>query len=128
MRDGRDAEAKTDVAEAEKAFRRAVELNDKCARGPDCAGRVLERRTRPDQTQKAKEALVEARLRLPVKESHAAFAQMYEAVRDKENAEAEYKAALAAAPEDVTIIRAVADFYLRAEHARRRSPPAKARG
>ena len=54
---------------------------------------------------------------------------MYEAVRDKENAEAEYKAVLAAAPEDVTIIRAVADFYsLCREHARRRSPPAKARG
>jgi len=42
-----------------------------------------------------------------------ALAQCYEAIRDYTQAESSYNAALAAAPEDPTIARRAADFYLR---------------
>ena len=62
-------------------------------------------------TRIAREDVRKARAHLPPKESHLAFAQMYEFLKDKENAQKEYEAAYAVAADDPTNIRSLADFY-----------------
>ena len=126
--DGRTGEAEQSLAEAENAYRLAVKLDGRQAEAHIALVEFLSGRTLPNgqpdprQAQKTKEALVEAMSDLPARESHAAFARMYEAVRDKEHAELEYKAALDAFPDDPATIREVAFFYLRAKELNTATP------
>ena len=163
--------AESRFGEAEKAFRRAIELNDKA---PEAWVSLVQFFTALHQfkhARNAEEVVAQARAHLAAKEAHPALAEMYEALggcydylakaseaaaaaatlakdqkrareaaadavkykahteKDKEHAQKEYEAALAAAPDDSTIIRIVADFYLRVpEHGGRRPLAEEARG
>ncbi len=123
-RDGRGGEADASFAEAEKAFRRALTLNDKAVESWISFVQFF---ASSDQLAKAKEVVGEAAGKIPAKEAPAALAQCYEVLRDAEQvqkktdeatedgarAQQKYEAAMAAAPDDPQIIRRVADFYLR---------------
>ncbi len=110
-RDGRIPEAEREFAEADKAFHRAIEINDKAPEAWLALVSFLTSLNKEKLTQQAREEVVKARAHLPPKESHITFAQMYEFLKDKENCQKEYEAAYAVAPDDPTSIRSLADFY-----------------
>ena len=152
-RDGRIPEAEKKFSQAEKAFRRAIAINDKVPEAWMALVAFLTGLNKDALTKKAMEDVEDARAHLPPKESHLAFAQMYEALgkshvtlaqryasmnekeharseneaalKDQENAQKEYEAAYAIAPDDPTNIRSLADFYLRREAGGRPAPAAK---
>ena len=123
-REGRGAQADASFVEAEKAFRRALDLNDKAV---EIWVSFVQFFASIDQIAKAKEVVGEASGKIPAKEAPANLAQCYEVLRDAEQmqkkdadaakdgerARQKYEAALAAAPDNPQIMRRVADFYLR---------------
>ena len=123
-REGRNGEADASFAEAKKAFRRALSLNDKAV---EIWISFVQFFASVDQIAEAKDVVREASGKIPAKDAPAALAQCYEILRDAEQmqkktaeaaedgeeAQQQYAAALAAAPEDPQIVRRVADFHLR---------------
>ncbi|MGO8691902.1 MAG: tetratricopeptide repeat protein [Thermoguttaceae bacterium] len=112
-REGRIAEAEARLGDAEAAFRRAIELNDQAAEAYVSLVEFFSALGQKKFNNKAREVLARARAHLPPNESHWALAKMYDALKEKDNARKEYEVALAAAPDDSTSIRNLADFHLR---------------
>ena len=112
-REGRIAEAEVRLGDAEAAFRRAIELNDQAAEAYVSLVEFFSALGQKKFNNKAREVLARARAHLPPNESHWALAKMYDALKEKDNARKEYEVALAAAPDDSTSIRNLADFHLR---------------
>ncbi|MCE5266389.1 MAG: tetratricopeptide repeat protein [Planctomycetaceae bacterium] len=108
--DGEKKRAEDLFAEAQKAVRRAVELEPKL---PNTWITLVQFLTTTGQPEKAEKAVEDARQKLPPKELHLALAQCYQAMGKSKLAEEEYKAAVAAAPENLNIVRAFADFYMK---------------
>jgi tetratricopeptide (TPR) repeat protein len=97
-------------AEAEKAFRRAVELADTVPVTWVALVGYLADAGKVDQ---ARAAIEKARGKLPAADVPLALAQCHELVGDSDKARAQYEAALQARPGDVAVRRSLAVFYLR---------------
>ncbi len=95
--------------EAEKSFRRAVELNDK---QPECH-LALVMFLAEKEPKKAEESIKVAAAVLPPSDAPLALAACYEILGQNTQAEAQYKLALVSRPDDPAVQRAVAIFYLR---------------
>jgi tetratricopeptide (TPR) repeat protein len=108
--DGQSKKAGELTAEAEKAFRRAVELEPKVAM--TWVG-LIQFLSASGAKEQAQQALQEAAQKIPAKQAPLALAQCCEAMQDVNAAQKKYEAALGAAPDDPLIVRAVADFYFR---------------
>ena len=108
--ENRVKDAESNLAEAETAFRRAVQL------APDQTETwitLVQFLVSIDQASKAREVLNEAASKLPAKLAPAALAEGHEFLNEPGAAELEYQKALKISPDDAKIIRIVADFYLR---------------
>jgi tetratricopeptide (TPR) repeat protein len=110
--DGHAKKAETLSAEAEKAFRRAVEIEPTVATTWVALIHFLHVGGEKDR---AAQAINEARQKIPAKQAPLALAQCYEAMQKFDEAQKMYAAALAAAPDDPLTVHAVADFYFRAK-------------
>jgi tetratricopeptide (TPR) repeat protein len=97
-------------AKAEDALRHAIELSDTT---PDTWVALIQHLARTGQATKAEATVLEAQRKLAADRAPLALAQCYEAVGRKDEAEKHYRAALAARPDAVAILRSLADFYLR---------------
>jgi tetratricopeptide (TPR) repeat protein len=106
-------------AEAEAALRRAVTLTDKNA-APWVA--LVQHLARTGEKEKAESVLREARKRLPVDQAPLALAQCHELLGQMDQARVEYDVALAARPDDATVLPTVSAFQLRVGQARRAAP------
>lgn len=104
--------------EAEQAFRRAVEL---APQEPECtiALVTLLQETNPP---KALEEIEAAAKRLPESVAPLVLASCYEVVGQPAKAEAQYAKAASLRPEDPTVLRAQANFYLRRGQLSRAEP------
>ncbi len=104
------------LADAEKAVRRAVELEPKLPQTWVALVRFLAAVGAKDKAEKAIRDFQETSRKehIPEKEALVPFAQCYEAINEMDRAEENYKAALAADPQNVTIVRAVTEFHVRA--------------
>ena len=96
-------------AEAEENFRRAIELDETAAAAWVALIQLL---GRTSQVQKAEDTLAEAEKKIAAAEAPLALAQALESIGKPVEAETRYKAALAAAPDQVLVIRKFAEFYL----------------
>jgi tetratricopeptide (TPR) repeat protein len=67
---------------------------------------------RSGQQEKGQAVIAEARRKLPSDTAPLALASCYEALRQFEPAESQYRAALAASPDSAHVLRRVAAFYL----------------
>ena len=108
--DGESKKAAELNAEAEKAFRRAVELEPKVAMTWEGLIRFLSASGAKEQAQ---QAIQQAAQKIPAKDAPLALALCYEAMQDVDAAQKKYEAALAAAPNDPHIACVLADFYFR---------------
>jgi tetratricopeptide (TPR) repeat protein len=100
--------------EAEEHFRRAVELDGKAPEGWIALVRFLVGR---NQTAEAEAVVARARAKLPADKAPLTLAQCCDAVGKSDAAREQYEKALAARPDDLTVLRGVAAFYLRAGRA-----------
>ena len=107
------------LGDAEKSLRRAAELEPKL---PAVWVSLVRFYTTIHEKDKADAAIHDAIGNLPAKGAHMALAQCYEAAKETDQAQKEYEAALEAAPKDVAVLRAVAEFYERSG----KSQPAEA--
>ena len=96
--------------DAEKRFREAIEQDKTAAAGWVA---LIQHLGRTAQVQKADEALSEAEKHIPLHDAPLALAEALESIGRLEEAEARYKAACDAAPDDVPLVRRLAEFYLR---------------
>jgi tetratricopeptide (TPR) repeat protein len=97
--------------EAEKALRKAVEMNDSTA---DTWAALILFLARPGgDAKKAELEMARASEKLPRNQVSLAFAPALEATGKLRQAEAQYKAALAAQPDNPTVVKNAAGFYLR---------------
>jgi len=108
---GNPQEADSLLAEAERELRRAVQLEPKLSQTWLMLVRFL---GMLGEETKAEEVLREAAEKIPSQEAPLVVAQCYEVLNKNEQAEEKYDAALAAAPDDLNVVRAVAAFYNRA--------------
>ena len=108
---GKDREAGALLADAEKAFRRAVEIEPKA---PEVWVSLVRFYKSIGEGSKAETAIQNASKNIPAKDAVLTLAQCYDAVNKLDEAQQKYEAALKAAPQDITLTRAVADFYRRA--------------
>jgi cellulose synthase operon protein C len=102
--------AQNKPAEAEKAFRQAVSL------APEQAaprGYLVAFLVQANRKKEAQAEVAEIERRLPPTVAPLAAAAGYETLDQRDQAEKSYLAALAAQPQDVRVLRAVASFYLR---------------
>jgi tetratricopeptide (TPR) repeat protein len=104
------AQRRAAEAEAEKSLRRGVELADSA---PDGWVALVQYLARTGQTEKAEAAIRQAEEKLVRGEASLALAQCYTAVNRLDRARELYQAALRARPDDLVVLRASADFYLR---------------
>jgi tetratricopeptide (TPR) repeat protein len=98
------------LEEAEKTLRYAQTM------APDMADpwvALIQFLARTGQVEKAKTTVQEVQLVLGSGLPAVALAQCYEAISQMDRAEEQYQRALQAKPNDVTVLRKVADFYLR---------------
>ena len=93
--DGQAKKAQEISAEAEKAYRRAVEIEPKVAVTWVALIQFLSANGAKDQ---AEQAINEASQKIPAKQAPLALAQCYEAMQNFDAAQKKYAAALAAAP------------------------------
>ena len=114
--DGQSDESQDVLAEAEKALRHAVELAD---RTPQTWVTLVHFLGRTGQLEEAEEAIAEAGKRLPADEAPVALAECYLAVGKPAEAEKQYDAALATAPDDHRVLRRAAELYLQTNNAAR---------
>jgi tetratricopeptide (TPR) repeat protein len=98
------------TGEAEKQFRRAVELAEHV---PETWLGLVQYLAACNRKDEAEKAIDQARARLPKEKAALALAQCYEAIGRREQADQEYKTALSAQPEDISVIRAVTGFFQR---------------
>ncbi|HTI50379.1 MAG TPA: tetratricopeptide repeat protein, partial [Planctomycetaceae bacterium] len=106
--------------EAERSFRKAIEL-DETASEPWIALIQFLRRT--GQTEQAMAEFKNAEQKIKTEDAPLALARCIESISDRPEAvEERYEAALAAAPGDVSVIRRVADFYMRFQKPRKAEP------
>ena len=108
--DGQTRQAKELLAEAEKALRRAVEIEPKIAATWVTLIQFFSAGGAKDQAEKV---INEASRKIPAKQAPLALAQCYEAMQNMDMAQKKYEAALAASPQDPVVVRSVADFYCR---------------
>jgi cellulose synthase operon protein C len=106
-----DAKKATELfAEAEKALRRAVQVEPKL---PATWVALIQFLSSTEKEDHAERMIDEASKNIPAKQASLAIAQCYEVMNKTEAAEQKYEAALAASPEDPLVLRSVADFYCR---------------
>ena len=108
--DGQTKKAAELSAEAEKAFRYAVELEPKVATTWVTLVQFLSAGGAKEQ---AERAIQEASQKIPAKDAPLALAQCYEVMQNLDAAQKKYEAALAAAKDDPLTVHAAADFYFR---------------
>src|SRR5262249_7483804 len=104
---GRRREAET---HAEAALRRAIKL---APRAPETWVTLVQYLTRTGQTEKALSAVADAGTNLTGEQSTLALAQSHLALGHLDKARKYFQAALQARPDDLVVLRAAADFYLR---------------
>lgn len=105
---------------AEASFRRAVALAGNVA---DVWVALTQFLVGSGQPEKAEAAIRQAEQNLPMDQCRLALAQCHEAVGRLDRAEELYQAAAKAAPEDIVVLKSVADFYLRNSRLRGARPP-----
>jgi tetratricopeptide (TPR) repeat protein len=103
--------AAKDAAQAEGHFRKAVELAPQEPGTWVALVQFLAEQRRP--VEEAKKEIERARLALPADKAPLALAQCYDALGKSREAEEQYKAAEKANPNDVMVLRAVANHHLR---------------
>ena len=96
--------------EAGSVLRRAVELAENV---PQTWVALVQYLAAMGQIDQAEAAIQKARSKLPGDQAPLALARSYEIIDRKDQARAQYVAALAAKPEDVSTLRNAASFYLR---------------
>ena len=96
--------------QAEASFRQAIELDEALVEG--WVG-LIQHFGRTLQIPKAEAAMNEAREKISPAQAPAALARALESIGKIDEAEASYKSALAVAPDEVPLIRRLAEFYLR---------------
>ena len=96
------------LAQAEKAFRRAVELEPTL---PQPWVALVRFYSVNGEVDKAEKAVEQAKLKIPVKDAPLALAQCYQAMHKPEEAEKQYEAALQTAPQNIAVSKIVAGFY-----------------
>ncbi|MCI0460203.1 MAG: tetratricopeptide repeat protein [Gemmataceae bacterium] len=110
-------------AEAEKAFRRAVELADTV---PETWLGLVQYLTGTGQTRKAVVEVERAHAKLKGPETALALAQCFELAGKADDARKQYQSALEARPQDVQIRRAYVGFCLRSGSPREAGPHLRA--
>ena len=108
--EGQSSEAEPLLADAEKTLRRAVEIEPQAVETWVALVQFLSAGGKED---KAEEAITEAGTKISPRKAPLALAQCYEAIHRIGAAQEKYEAALDAAPQDPSMVRAVADFYYR---------------
>lgn len=108
--EGRTAEADAALAEAEKAFRSGIEL---APQSTEAWVALVQFYARTGQREKAEQAIAEARQKIEGGIAPLAMGQVFEVLGQLDEAEKQYQEALAAAPDDPSVVRQVAEFYLR---------------
>jgi len=108
--EGNSARAQQLMGETEQALRHAVDLSSQTAETWVPLVRFL---GGTEQRDKAQEAIQQAREKLPPDQAPLALAQCYEAIGEFDPAQEQYAGALAAAPNNPSIVRTVAEFYWR---------------
>jgi len=99
------------LGDAEKALRRAVEIEPKLA---ETWVALIQFLSANEDSAGAEKAIEEAGKKIPAKQAPLALAQCFEVMKKMDAAQEKYEAALSAAPEDPFVVRSVADFYYRA--------------
>ncbi|MBX6312993.1 MAG: tetratricopeptide repeat protein [Isosphaeraceae bacterium] len=107
-------------AAAEAELRRAVMMAEDA---PDPWVALVQFLARTGQKPQAEAALREAQRKLPPGQAPLALARCYEAIGQGAQAEQQYRAALAARPDDVATLRGAAAFYLRTGQLLKAEPP-----
>jgi tetratricopeptide (TPR) repeat protein len=97
-------------AEAEKALRHAVELDE---RAPETWVTLVAFLAGSGKKKEAEQAIEQAAKKLPADRASLALAACYENIGDLKKAEEHFLSALKAAPEDVGMLRNVAGFHIR---------------
>jgi tetratricopeptide (TPR) repeat protein len=106
-------------AEAESALRRAVQLGPTAA---DARVALVQHLAAAGQRAEAEAAVQEARGALTGDQAPLALAACFEALARWDDAEGQYRAALAARPDDLVVLRATAGCYLRRGQAANAEP------
>jgi len=96
--------------EAEEAFQKAVTLAGEV---PQTWIALVGFLARTGKTDRAEEAIARAETKIPADRAPLAMAQAYELLGNLPEAASRYDAALATASHDATVVRRVAEFYLR---------------
>ena len=106
----RPQEAEKDLAEAEKSFEKAVELEP----ASDLAWvSLIQFYGQTGQIEKAETAIKKALDKLPQQKAAVAISQCYEAIGNNERAEEALLQSLAKLPRDAVAIARLADYYIR---------------
>lgn len=106
----RAAEAQSELAEAEAAFEKAVELDP----ASDAAWvALIQFYGQTGKIQQAEEAVKKAKEKLPPAKAAVAIAQCYEAIGKTQEAEKQLLENLAASPRDAKAVELLADYYIR---------------
>ena len=105
--------------EAEAAFRQAVALDSKA---PEAWAALVTFLAGTDQKQQAEAETEKARLALPADKAPLALAACYEALGQRDKAEEQHLALLKSKPNDLTVVRSLASFYLRAGEGKKAEP------
>lgn len=103
------------LAEEEAALRRAAELDG--AR-PEVWTLLVECLNRSKRTPEAEQAIAQAEKRLPPEKAPFALAVCYRILGNYPEAESHYVSALALSPNDSTVLRSAADFFLEIDRPR----------
>jgi tetratricopeptide (TPR) repeat protein len=105
--------------QAERALERAVQV---AGDSPLAWIALVQFLARTDQRDKADKALQQAERKLPPAEAPLTLGQCCERLGRLDKAEEHYRAALAARPDDLAVLRVVADFYQRRNQFGRSQP------
>lgn len=98
------------LADAEQALQRAAKIEPK---QPVVWVSLVRFLAMIGEDDKAEAVVRDAEKKLPEKNAGLTLAQCYEIIKKNDEARKKYEAALKAAPKDVAVVRAVADFYRR---------------
>ena len=99
---------------AEEAFRRAIELNPNI---PEAWLALVTVLVQSDKKSEAEQVVREAQVKLPEDRTSLVLAACYQILGDLANAEQYYLSAISAQPENLSVLRRVAEFYLRTNRA-----------
>ena len=106
----RPKDADKDLSEAEKAFKKALEIDPKS----DIAWvSMIQFYGQTGQIQKAEDAIAQAKAALPPEKVASAIAQCYEAIGKNQDAEKQLLDTAAKSPRDASVVDKLADFYMR---------------